>query len=99
LSILSNSNLPFLGNLFIDYATLSTFKVLLGEVFGTCLLGLLGGRGRMCDNSHMSQRRIILLGLLVPSVKILTAGIIWPDVSLEYLCYVYAVPVMVLEEV
>jgi hypothetical protein len=37
--------------------------------------------------------------MLVPAIGILAVGIIWPDVSLEYLCYVYVVPVMVLEEV
>jgi hypothetical protein len=43
----------------------------------------------------MTRRRKILLGLLVIAVGIMVAGVIWPDVWLEYLFYIYSVPVMI----
>jgi hypothetical protein len=49
----------------------------------------------MCNNWSMKRRRIILLGLLVIAVGMVVEQIIWPDAGLELLCYVYAVPVMV----
>lgn len=46
------------------------------------------------DNEHMKLRRWILLGLLIPAMGILVAGIIWPGVGLEYLGIIYVVPVI-----
>jgi hypothetical protein len=34
--------------------------------------------------------------MLLPAVGIIAAGIIWPDVWLEYLCYIYSIPVMIM---
>ena len=44
----------------------------------------------------MTQRKIILLGLLIPAVVMTAVQIIRTDAGLELLCVVYAVPVAVL---
>jgi hypothetical protein len=44
----------------------------------------------------MTQRKIILLGLLIPAIVMVAVQILRPDAGLELLCIVYAVPVAVL---
>jgi hypothetical protein len=43
----------------------------------------------------MTRRRKILLGLLIIAVGKMVAYFIWPGEGLEYLCYIYAVPVYI----
>ena len=44
----------------------------------------------------LTQRKKILLGLLVLAMGIMAAGIIWPGVNLEYGFYIISVPVIVM---
>jgi hypothetical protein len=43
----------------------------------------------------MTLRNKILLGLLVPAIGIFVAVITWPDTTLEYMCYIYSIAVMI----
>jgi hypothetical protein len=48
-----------------------------------------------CDNGNVQLRRWILLGLLVIAVEMTVVYIIRPDDGLELLCFVFAMPVYV----